>query len=161
MTSAPAGFDRKIVWCTSGLPVTSMMRSVRGSVTNSRKSVVTGMLKRRANSMPGAHGLTSATPRMDTVASPTNISSRARPPLPAPMMTTFVTHQTISSATGARPVPRSEGGLGLAVELRHVLEARVLRQEHDLDGADRSVPLLPDDDLGDVRLVGRQILLVC
>ena len=112
MTSAPAGFDRKIVWCTSGLPVTSMMRSVRGSVTNSRKSVVTGMLKRRANSMPGAHGLTSATPRMDTVASPTNISSRARPPLPAPMMTTFVTHQTISSATGARPVPDQKAGWG-------------------------------------------------
>ena len=62
---------------------------------------------------------------------------------------------------GRETRPRSEGGLGLAVELGHVLEARVLRQEHDLDGADRSVPLLPDDDLGDVRLVGRQILLVC
>src|SRR5881397_2629488 len=160
MTSAPAGFDRKIVWCTSGLPVTSMMRSVRGSVTNSRKSVVTGMLKRRANSIPGAQGFTSATPRIDTVASPTNISRRARPPLPAPMMTTFVTLQTISSAPGAGPVPRSEGRLGLAVELGNVLEARVLGQEHDLDGPHRSVPLFPDDDLGDVRLVGRQVFLV-
>src|SRR5207245_10413273 len=112
-------------------------------------------------SSAGARRLTSATHRMGALASPTYIWSRAGPPLPAPMMTTFVTHQTIASATGARPVPRSEGGLGVAVELGHVLEARVLRQEHDLDGADRSVPLLPDDDLGDVRLVGRPIPLGC
>src|SRR5712692_1118482 len=144
ITSAPAGFERKIVWWTSGLPVTSMMRSARGSVTNSLKSIVTGMLKRRANSMPGAHGLTSATPKMETV---------------APTMTTLVTDQTIPSAAGTRPVRRSEG-LGLAVEVGDVLEARVLGQEHHLHRAHRSIPLLADDDLGDVRFVGRQILLV-
>src|SRR5438445_11095779 len=148
MTAAAGGFVRKVVSRTSGLPVTSMMRSVRGSVTNSRKSVVTGMLKRRANSMPGAHGLTSATPRMDTVASPTNISSRARPPLPAPTITTLVTDQTIPFTPGERLARRSEGGLGLAVEVGDVLEARVLRQEHDLDGPHGPIPLLSDDDLG-------------
>src|SRR5262249_54431054 len=145
---------------TSGLPVTSMMRSARGSATNSLRSVVTGMLKRRANSIPGAHGLTSATPRMDTVASPTNISIKARPPLPAPTMTTLVTDQTIPSARAARPARRSEGRLGLAVEVGDVLEAGVLRQKHYLHGPHRSVPLFSDDDLGDVHLVGRKILLV-
>jgi hypothetical protein len=46
------------------------------------------------------------------------------------------------------------------VLVRDVLEARVLRQEDHLHGADRAVALLADDDLGDVLLVGRQIFLV-
>src|SRR5262245_23961976 len=44
--------------------------------------------------------------------------------------------------------------------LRDILEPRVLRQEYDLDGANRAVALLTDDDLGDVPLVRRQVFLV-
>src|SRR6266849_7202122 len=53
-----------------------------------------------------------------------------------------------------------ERGLWLPVAIRDVLEAGVLREEHDLHGPDRAVALLADDDLGDVGLVRRQVLLV-
>jgi len=49
---------------------------------------------------------------------------------------------------------------GLAVVIGRVLEPCVLRQEHDLDGADGPVALLADDHLGDVGLVGRDVVLV-
>src|SRR5436190_5196500 len=50
--------------------------------------------------------------------------------------------------------------LRLPVGLRDVLEPRVLGQEHDLDRADGAVALLADDDVGDVGLVRREVLLV-
>src|SRR2546425_11147729 len=130
---------------TSGLPVTSMMRSTVGSATSVPSSVATGTLRRRASSRPGAHGLRSAIPRMVTVGSPMNISRRARPPLPAPMMTTLV-------MGGGRD--RSER-LRHLVALRPVLEGRVLGDEGQVDGTRRTVPLLADDDLGKVLVLRR------
>src|SRR2546430_2407805 len=50
--------------------------------------------------------------------------------------------------------------LRLPVGLRDVLEPRVLGQEHDLDRADGAVALLADDDVGDVGLARREVLLV-
>src|SRR5712691_515989 len=125
---------------TSGLPVTSMMRSTVGSATSVPSSVATGTLRRRASSRPGAHGLRSAIPRMVTVGSPMNISRRARPPLPAPMMTTLV-------MGGGRD--RSER-LRHLVALRPVLERGVLGDEGQIDQPRRAVALLADNDLGQV-----------
>src|SRR2546425_4122400 len=45
-------------------------------------------------------------------------------------------------------------------QLRDVLEAGVLRQEHDLDRADGAVALLTDNDVGDVDFVRREVFLV-
>src|SRR3990170_5227461 len=138
ITSVAAGFSSRMARWTSGLPVTSMTRSRRGSAISPRRSVATGMLRRRASSRPGAQGLTSATPRMVTVGSPANISSRARPPLPAPMMATLV----------------MRGRAGRSERLRHpfglrpVLEGGVLGDEGQLDDPGRPVPLLADDDVG-------------
>src|SRR5262252_6251043 len=67
MTSVAAGLSSRMVRWTSELPVTSMMRSRRGSEISPRRSVTTGMSKRRASSRPGAQGLTSPTPRMVTL----------------------------------------------------------------------------------------------
>src|SRR6266496_4288281 len=138
ITSVAAGLSSRMVRWTSGLPVTSMTRSRRGSAIKPRRSVATGILSRRASSRPGAQGLTSATPRMVTVGSPANISSRARPPLPAPMMATLVMRG---------PAGRSER-LRHPVGLRPVLEGGVLGDEGQLDDAGRPIPLLPDDDIG-------------
>src|SRR5262245_33430041 len=60
---------------------------------------------------------------------------------------------------GRRGVERLEG-LRLPVHLRDVLEPRVLREEHELDRAGRPVPLLADDQLGDVLLLRRELVLV-
>src|SRR5690242_6696177 len=136
MTSVPAGFSRWMAACTSALPVTSMIRSRRGSAISSRRSVLTWTLRRRASSSPGAHGFTSTTPTMVTVGSPLNISSRARPPLPAPTMTTLVTC----------PAARLEG-LGLA--LGEALERGVLGNEGHLHLAGGAVALLADDHVRD------------
>src|SRR5713226_3717659 len=136
MTSVLAGFNRWIAACTSGLPVTSMIRSRWGSAMSSRRSVLTWMLRRRASSRPGAHGFTSTTPTMVTVGSPLNISSKARPPLPAPTMTTLVTF----------PEARLEG-LGLA--LGEALEGGVLGDEGHLHLAGGAIALLADDHVRD------------
>jgi len=50
--------------------------------------------------------------------------------------------------------------LRLPVGLRDVLEAGVLRQEHDLDRADGALRWLTDDDVGDVDFVRREVFLV-
>src|SRR4030095_8514652 len=118
--------------------VTWMMRSGRGSAISPRRSVTTGISRRRASSSPGAHGLTSPTPSMVTVGSPANISRRARPPLPAPTMATLV----------MRGRARRSERLGHPVGLRAVLEGRVLGDEGQLDHTGGAVPLLPDDDVG-------------
>src|SRR5258708_5523626 len=136
MTSVLAGFNRWIAACTSGLPVTSMIRSRWGSAMSSRRSVLPWMLRRRASSRPGAHGFTSTTPTMVTVGSPLNISSKARPPLPAPTMTTLVTF----------PEARLEG-LGLA--LGEALEAGVLGDEGHLHLPGGAIALLADDHVRD------------
>src|SRR5215475_3920034 len=138
MTSVVAGLSSRIVRWTSGLPVTSMMRSRRGSEISPRRSVTTGMSKRRASSRPGAQGLTSPTPRMVTVGSPANISKRARPPLPAPTMATLV----------MRGLARRSEGLGHPVGLGPIFEGRVLRDEGELHHAGGTVALLADDDVG-------------
>src|SRR5512142_233939 len=144
ITSVLAGFNRRMAACTSGFPVTSMIRSRRGSAISSRRSVLTWTLSRRASSRPGAQGFTSTTPTMVTVGSPLNISSRARPPLPAPTMTTLVTF----------PDVRLEG-LGLA--LGEALEGRVLGDERHLHLAGGAVALLADDHVGDpVAVLGLQ-----
>src|SRR5438132_2074841 len=145
ITSAVGGLSVWMARSTSGLPVTSMMRSTVGSATRAPSSVATGTLSRRASSRPGAHGLRSAIPRMVTVGSPTNISRRARPPLPAPMMTTLV----------------MGGGEDRSERLRHlvafcaVLEGRVLGDEGQVDRPRGTVPLLADDDLGEVLVLRR------
>ena len=46
------------------------------------------------------------------------------------------------------------------MEVRGVLEARVLRQEDELHGPDRTVALLADYDFGDLFFVRRHVLLV-
>src|SRR5262250_1753774 len=138
MTSVVAGLSSRMVRWTSGLPVTSMMRSRRESEISPRRSVTTGMSKRRASSRPGAQGLTSPTPRMVTVGSPANISKRARPPLPAPTMATLV----------MRGLARRSEGLGHPVGLGPILEGRVLRDEGELHHAGRTVALLADDHVG-------------
>src|SRR6266571_4903282 len=138
ITSVAAGLSSGMVRWTSGLPVTSMTRSRRGSAIKPRRSVATGILSRRASSRPGAQGLTSATPRIVTVGSPANISSRARPPLPAPMMATLVMRGP------AGPSERLRHPVGL----RSVLERGVLGYEGQFDDAGRAVPLLADDDIG-------------
>src|SRR5713226_5739805 len=129
----------------SGLPVTSMMRSTVGPATSVPSSVATGTLRRRASSRPGAHGLRSAIPRMVTVGSPMNISRRARPPLPAPMMTTLV-------MGGGRD--RSER-LRHLVALRPVLKRGVFGDEGQIDQSRRAVALLADNDLGEVLVLRR------
>lgn len=91
MTSVDGALSCWMASETSASPVTSMTRSTPASAINSLKSVVTRTLSRRASSIPGAQGFRSAIPTMATVGSPANISSKARPPLPAPTMTTFVT----------------------------------------------------------------------
>src|SRR5207247_1210835 len=145
ITSAVGGLSVWMARSTSELPVTSMMRSTVGSATRAPSPVATGTLSRRANSRPGAHGLRSAIPRMVTVGSPTNISRRARPPLPAPMMTTLV----------------MGGGEDRSERLRHlvafcaVLEGRVLGDEGQVDRPRGTVPLLADDDLGEVLVLRR------
>src|SRR5216684_6932257 len=122
-----------------------MMKSPVGSATRAPSSVATGTMSRRASSRPGAHGLRSAIPRMVTVGSPTNISRRARPPLPAPMMTTLV----------------MGGGEDRSERLRHlvafraVLEGRVLGNEGQVDRPRGAIPLLADDDLGEVLVLRR------
>src|SRR5215831_9082257 len=116
-----------------------MMRSRRGSAMSCFTSVATGMLSRRASSSPGAHGLTSAMPTIVTVESPRNISSRARPPLPAPTMTTLVMARV--------PDARRSERLGLAP--RESFERRVLRNERHLHLAGRPVALFADDHVGD------------
>src|SRR5262245_2149640 len=153
ITSVWGGFDLKIVRCTSGLPVTSMIRSSRGSAMTWARSVATGMFSWRASSSPGAHGLTSTTPRMVTVGSPENISSSDRPPLPAPMITTFVMRPRPRPAAGFR-----RAGLeGLRVAPREPLEGRVLGNERDLHLARGPVALLADHDVGDaVAVLGLQ-----
>src|SRR2546427_3426425 len=67
-----------------------------------------------------------------------------------------------SSERGGRRRCRWPGSerRGLAVVVRGVLEPRVLRQEHDLDGAGGAVALLADDDFGDVLLLRRHVLAV-
>src|SRR5260370_8669249 len=136
MTSVPAGVNGWIAACTSGLPVTWMIRSRWGSARSSRRSVLTWMLRRRASSGPGAHGFTSTPPTMVTVGSPLNISSKARPPLPAPTMTTLVTF----------PEARLEG-LGLA--LGEALEGGVLGDEGHLHLPGGAIPLLAEDHVPD------------
>src|SRR5262245_59120124 len=123
---------------TSGLPVTSMMRSKHGSEISARRSVTTGISRRRASSKPGAQGLTSPTPRMVTVGSPANISRRARPPLPAPTMATLV----------MRGSARRSEGLRHPVGLGPILEGRVLRDEGELHHAGGAIALLADDHVG-------------
>src|SRR5712692_3521627 len=145
ITSAVGGLSLWMALSTSGLPVTSMMRSTVGSVTRAPSSVATGTLSRRASSRPGAHGLRSAIPRMVTVGSPMNISRRARPPLPAPMMTTLV-------MGGGRD--RSER-LRHLVALRPVLKGGVFGDEGQIDQPRRAVALLADDDLGEVLVLRR------
>src|SRR5262249_22035605 len=142
MTSVPAGFSRWMASPTSALPVTSMIRSRRGSAISSRRSVPTGMLRRRASSSPGAHGFTSTTPMMVTVGSPLNISRRARPPLPAPTMTTLVT-------LGAHHSPAARrGGLErLGLPLGAALAGSGLRDERHLPLAGGARSLLGGDDL--------------
>src|SRR4026207_128581 len=144
MTSVPDGFRRWIAAWTSALPVTSMIRSTRGSAISSRSSVRPAMWGRRASSVPGAQGFTSAIPTMVTVGSPLNISSRARPPLPAPTMTTLVIRELAPERAGP------EVGLeGLGLALGEALERSVLGDERHLDLAGRPVALLADDDVGD------------
>src|SRR5712692_10431269 len=145
ITSVVEGLRAWMPRSTSRLPVTSMMRSTVGSATSVPSSVATGTLRRRASSRPGAHGLRSAIPRMVTVGSPMNISRRARPPLPAPMMTTLV-------MGGGRD--RSER-LRHLVALRPVLEGRVLGDESQVDQPRRAVSLLADNDLGQVLVLRR------
>src|ERR1700730_15318383 len=136
MTSVRAGFNRWMAGCTSGVPVTSMIMSRRGPAISSRRSVLTWTLRRRASSSPGAHGFTSTTPTMVTVGSPLNISSRARPPLPAPTMTTLVTC----------PAARLERR---GVALGEALERGVLGNEGHLHLAGGAVALLADDHVRD------------
>src|SRR5262245_19585801 len=116
-----------------------MIRSTRGSAMSSFRLVATGMLSRRASSSPVAHGLRSAIPRSVTVGSPMNISSKARPPLPAPTMTTLV--------MGGPPFYRA-GLEGLRLASGQSLERCVLGNERDLHLARGSVALLSDDDVG-------------
>src|SRR5207247_10341191 len=118
-------------------PVPSVVRSSCGSAISARRSVATGILSRRASSRPGAHGFTSAIPRMETVESPLNISRRARPPFPAPMITTLVMARDGPQAP--RPARRLER-LGLAPG--ESLEGRELGDEGHLHLAGRPVALL-------------------
>src|ERR1700675_3992540 len=150
MTSARGALNSRIERCTSALPVTSMIKSRRGSAMSCFGSVATGISSRRASSRPGAHGFTSAIPRRVTVGSSLNISSRARPPLPAPTMTTLV----MRVGRLWRAAPQSEG-LGLAPG--GSLEGRVLGNEGHLHLAGRPIALLADDDVGDpLAVVGLQ-----
>jgi hypothetical protein len=66
-----------------------MMTSSRGSAISSQVGG-DGDVEPAGQLRPGDHGFTSATLTIDTVASPTNISRRARPP-PAPTITILVT----------------------------------------------------------------------
>src|SRR5262245_52012581 len=168
MTSVPGPLNWWMVCWTVGLPVTSITRSRRGSSRSSSTFVATGMLRRRARSRPGAHGLTSHTPAMVTLVSPTNISRRARPPVPAPTMTTLVmvpARPAFPARRRARArgvlalAPRSRPGTGpataseglcLALRGRQILERGVFGNEGQIHAAGRPVPLLADDDLGDL-----------
>src|SRR5262249_31286410 len=109
---------------------TSLRSPTRGRATTPPRPAAAGMASGRARSSPGAHGLASAIPRMVPVGSPLNISRRARPPFPAPTMTTLVM--------------RLER---LGLPSRESLEGGELRDERDLHLAGRAVALFADDDV--------------